>query len=103
MRYLVGRSIKKWRNELLVRLTASTGQAAPSGASSSGGPSCHPEESWPERKRDRAEALFSLHGSRRLCEKLAVGFTAAGLLAISLCIDSLLKAIDFQPAACVHM
>lgn len=40
---------------------------------------------------------------RRRCEKLAVGFTAAGVLAISLSIDSLLKAIDSQPAACVHM
>lgn len=50
-----------------------------------------------------AEVLFPLHHTHRVCEKLAVVFTAPGLLAINFCIDSLLKAIDFQPAAYVHM
>lgn len=53
--------------------------------------------------RDEAKALFPLHGSHHLCEKLAAGCATPRLLAIHLCIDSLLKAIDFQPAACVHM
>lgn len=79
----------------------SAGQVGPSVTRS--GPSRYTEKYLGKRKWERAEALFSLHRSRRAREKLAVVFTAAGLLAISLCIDSLLKAIDFQPAACVHM
>lgn len=52
-------------------------------------------------RRDRATACLStisLH-----CTHCVLGaggdFTALGLLAISFCIDSLLKAIDFHPAA----
>lgn len=51
-----------------------------------------------QKEQRHAQAPF-LYIAAAVCEEPAVIFTAPGLLAISFCIDSLSKAIDFQPAA----
>lgn len=53
-----------------------------------------------DRNPQCAQTQF-LYITSTLREEPLVIFTASGLLAISFCIDSFLKAIDFDPTVCV--